>query len=457
MKNDQIRRLRDKYRILAKILDERGRRVWAAAEARYLPYGGVSLVAKATDMSRTTIHAGMKEIETGEWAPPAMVHARKRGGGRKPVTYHAPDVINALDELVEPTTRGDPDSPLRWTCKSTRRLAGELQRRGYRIGDRKVAALLHQMRYSLQANAKTIEGTQHPDRNAQFEYINNQTRAFLRRGQPVISVDAKKKELVGNFKNGGREWQPQGEPEETLVHDFEDKELGKAIPYGVYDFGNNSGWVSVGIDHDTSDFAIDTIFSWWKQMGTKTYPGAEELLIMADAGGSNGSRSRLWKIGVQRLANLTGLCIKVCHFPPGTSKWNKIEHRMFSFISQNWRGHPLVSHEAIINLIGSTTTSTGLRIKAKLNQKIYPTGIKISDSELARVKIKRNKFHGEWNYCIIPNKGYPLDSGSAHILWSPLLRESHRVEIFQGPICDTQETRAEALLVSMPWRAPHNA
>jgi hypothetical protein len=403
MKNESIQRLREKYQILAKILDEHGRRVWAAAEARYLPYGGVSLVAKATDMSRTTIHAGMKEIDKGEWAPPSIVRTRKGGGGRKPLTHHTPDVVDALDELVEPTTRGDPESPLRWTCKSTRRLAGELQRQGYRIGDRKVADLLHGMRYSLQANSKTIEGKQHPDRNAQFEYINSQTKAFLRRGQPVISVDAKKKELVGNFKNGGREWQPKGEPEETSAHDFEDKELGKALPYGVYDYGDNSGWVSVGIDHDTSDFAIDTIFSWWKQMGSKRYPDAKELLIMADAGGSNGSRLRLWKIGVQRLANLTSLRIKVCHFPPGTSKWNKIEHRMFSFISQNWRARPLISHEAIINLIGSTTTTTGLRIKAKLNRKTYPTGIKISDSELAKVKIKPAKFHGEWNYSILPN------------------------------------------------------
>ena len=395
--------LKEKYQILEKILDEHSRRLWAAAEARSLPYGGVSVVSKATGLSRTTIHAGMGELETGEMRPGTLGRKRKPGAGRKPITHHEPEILRELDKLVEPATRGDPECPLRWTCKSTRLLAAELQRRGYRIGDRKVADLLHQMRYSLQANAKMLEGKQHPDRNAQFEYINRQTKAFQRRGQPVISIDTKKKELVGNFKNGGREWRPQGEPERTTVHDFEDKTLGKIIPYGIYDVHDNSGWVSVGIDHDTADFAVDSILSWWKQMGSKTYPDAEELLIMADAGGSNGSRLRLWKIGVQRLANTTGLRINVCHFPPGTSKWNKIEHRMFSFITQNWRGRPLISHEAIVNLIGSTTTTTGLKIKAKLNRKKYPTGIKVTDSELAKVRIKPAKFHGEWNYTVVPS------------------------------------------------------
>jgi hypothetical protein len=282
-------------------------------------------------------------------------------------------------------------------------LAGALQRQGYRIGDRTVADLLHRLRYSLQANAKTLEGTQHPDRNAQFEYINARAAAFQRRGQPVISVDTKKKELVGPFTNGGREWQPQGQPEKTSLHDFEDEELGKVIPHGVYDPGENRGWVSVGIDHDTADFGIDSILAWWKQMGRPTYPHAQELLIMADAGGSNSSRSRLWKLGVQRLANSTGLHISVCHFPPGTSKWNKIEHRMFAFITQNWRGRPLVSHETIVHLIGSTTTSRGLRIQAKLNRKRYPTGIKVSDAELAKVNLKPARFHGEWNYSVRPN------------------------------------------------------
>jgi hypothetical protein len=327
---------------------------------------------------------------------------RKVGGGRKPVTFHAPDIIQALDELVEPTTRGDPESPLRWTCKSTRHLAAELQRAGYRVADRKVADLLHKMLYSLQGNAKTIEGAQHVDRNAQFEYINTQAKAFQRRGQPVISVDTKKKELVGNYKNGGREWHPQGNPLETRVHDFEDQELGKVIPYGIYDVGDNSGWVSVGIDHDTADFAIDSILAWWKQMGRRTYPQARELLIMADAGGSNSSRSRLWKIGCQRLADKTGLRIQVSHFPPGTSKWNKIEHRMFSFITQNWRGRPLVSHETIINLIGSTTTKTGLRIQARLNTQSYPTGVKVSQKELAKVNLKPGAFQGKWNYSVLP-------------------------------------------------------
>ena len=395
--------LKEKYQILEKILDEHSRRLWAAAEARSLPYGGVSVVSKATGLSRTTIHAGMGELETGEMRPGTLGRKRKPGAGRKPITHHEPEILRELDKLVEPATRGDPECPLRWTCKSTRLLAAELQRRGYRIGDRKVADLLHQMRYSLQANAKMLEGKQHPDRNAQFEYINRQTKAFQRRGQPVISIDTKKKELVGNFKNGGREWRPQGEPERTTVHDFEDKTLGKIIPYGIYDVHDNSGWVSVGIDHDTADFAVDSILSWWKQMGSKTYPDAEELLIMADAGGSNGSRLRLWKIGVQRLANTTGLRINVCHFPPGTSKWNKIEHRMFSFITQNWRGRPLISHEAIVNLIGSTTTTTGLKIKARLNRKKYPTGIKVTDSELAKVRIKPAKFHGEWNYTVVPS------------------------------------------------------
>ena len=403
MDGGQLRVLREKYRILSRILDERGRRVWAAAEARSLPRGGVSLLANATGMSRTTIHAGLGELAAAERAPVAAGRIRKPGGGRKPLTYHTPDIVEALDRLVEPTTRGDPESPLRWTCKSTRRLAGELQRTGYRIGDRKVADLLHRMRYSLQANAKMLEGTQHPDRNAQFEYINQQTRAFQRRGQPVISVDTKKKELVGNFKNAGREWQPTGVPAATAVHDFADPELGKVIPYGVYDPGANCGWVSVGIDHDTADFAIDSILAWWKQMGRRTYPHSTELLIMADGGGSNGNRSRLWKVGVQRLANATGLRVTVCHFPPGTSKWNKIEHRLFSAITQNWRGRPLVNHEAIINLIGSTTTTTGLQVKAKLNHKTYPTGRKVSDLELAKVQLKPAKFHGEWNYSVLPN------------------------------------------------------
>ena len=404
MDNQLVGIVEEKYGIVGEVLDERGRRLWAAAEAKYLPHGGVSIVARATGMSRTTIHAGMKELEAEERRALPSGRSRKPGGGRKAIIDLAPGIMKALDELVEPTTRGDPESPLRWTCKSTRVLAAELQRQGYQIGDRKVADLLYQMRYSLQANAKTIEGTQHPDRNAQFEYINDQTKVFQRRRQPVISVDTKKKELVGDFKNNGREWRPQGDPEKTRVHDFEDKTLGKVIPYGIYDLHDNSGWVSVGIDHDTSDFAIDSILSWWKYMGRKIYGDAKDLLIMADGGGSNGSRSRLWKMGVQRLANTMELDIHVCHFPPGTSKWNKIEHRMFSFITQNWRGQPLVTHETIVNLIGSTSTAAGLRIKAKLNTKKYPVGIKVEDSALAGIRLKPSPFHGEWNYTVMPNK-----------------------------------------------------
>ena len=396
--------MREKYRVLCDVLDERGRRIWAAAEANSLPYGGISLVAQATGLSRTTIHAGIRELETGKGKSLAAGRSRKSGGGRKPLTFHNPDLLQALEKLVEPTTRGDPESPLRWTCKSTRALAKELQRQGYSIGERKVADLLHQMGYSLQANAKTIEGEQHPDRNAQFEYVNTQTKKFFEQRLPVISVDTKKKELVGNYSNHGQEWQPKGEPEKTLIHDFPDKELGKVIPYGVYDLGRNQGWVSVGIDHDTAEFAVDSILSWWRHMGRKTYPQARELLIMADAGGSNASRSKLWKVGLQRLANLTGLHIHVSHFPPGTSKWNKIEHRMFSFISKNWRGRPLVSYQTVVDLIANTKTGTGLKIKAKLTRRTYPTGMKVPAAEMRKLNLQPATFHGDWNYALLPQQ-----------------------------------------------------
>ncbi|HEV3039785.1 MAG TPA: ISAzo13 family transposase [Candidatus Angelobacter sp.] len=392
--------MREKYRVLCDVLDERGRRVWAAAEANSLPYGGVSLVAQATGLSRTTIHAGMRELQAGRRQPLDAGRSRKTGGGRKPLTFHNPDLLQALEKLVEPTTRGDPESPLRWTCKSTRSLAQELQRQGYDIGERKVADLLHQMGYSLQANA--IEGGQHPDRNAQFEYVNAQTKKSLEQGFPVISVDTKKKELVGNYSNHGQEWQPQGEPEKTLIHDFPDKELGKVIPYGIYDLGRNQGWVSVGIDHDTAEFAVDSILAWWRHMGRKTYPQATELLITADAGGSNANRSKLWKVGLQRLANLTGLHIHVSHFPPGTSKWNKIEHRMFSFISKNWRGRPLVSYQTVVDLIANTKTRTGLKIKAKLTRRTYPIGMKVPAAEMLKLNLKPATFHGDWNYSLLP-------------------------------------------------------
>jgi len=398
----EVSTLRKKYRLLRDVLDERGRRVWAAAEANSLPYGGVSLVAKATGLSRSTIHAGIRELKAGRGKPLAWGRIRRAGGGRKPLTFHHPDLLKALEQLVEPLVRGDPESFLRWTSESTRHLAQELQRQGYSIGDRKVAGLLHQMGYSLQANTKTLEGNQHPDRNAQFEYVNARTKSFLEQGLPVISVDTKKKELVGNFSNRGQEWQPQGEPQKTLVHDFPDKELGKIIPYGIYDVGRNQGWVSVGIDHDTAEFAIDSILAWWKYMGSKTYPEATKLMIMADAGGSNASRSRLWKTGLQRLANLTGLELHVSHFPPGTSKWNKIEHRMFSFITQNWRATPLVSYQTIVHLISNTKTTAGLKIKAMLTRKTYPTGIEVPASEMAKLNLKPDDFHGDWNYSLLP-------------------------------------------------------
>ena len=394
--------LQKKYRALRDDLNERGRRKWAAAEANSLPRGGVSLVAQATGLSRTTIHAGMRELQQRKGKRLAAGRSRRAGGGRKSLTTHHPDLLKALERLVEPVVRGDPESFLRWTAKSTRKLAAELKRQGYSIGDRKVAELLHQMGYSLQANSKTLEGKQHPDRNAQFEHVHTQVKQFLEQGLPVISVDTKKKELVGNFSNRGQEWQPQGEPQKTLVHDFPDKELGKAIPYGIYDLGRNEGWVSVGIDHDTAEFATDSILAWWKYMGRKTYPKATKLLIMADSGGSNASRSKLWKVGLQQLANLTGLQIQMAHFPPGTSKWNKIEHRMFSFITQNWRARPLVSYQTIIDLIANTRTKTGLKIKAKLTQRTYPTGVEISAAEMAKLNLKPDPFHGEWNYSLLP-------------------------------------------------------
>jgi hypothetical protein len=397
--------IEEKYNALYGLFDERTRRLWAAAEARSLPYGGTSIVASVTGLSRTTILAGIKELRDKATVRVLKQKSRVRrpGGGRKGIKEHDPSLEQDLEMLVEPLTRGDPESPLRWTCKSTRKLAEELNRQGHRVGDRKVADLLHGLHYSLQANAKTREGSHHPDRNAQFEYINATAKTFQKRNQPVISVDTKKKELVGDFKNGGVEWQPKGQPEEVRVHEFEDKELGKVIPYGVYDVAKNEGWVAVGTDHDTSDFAIDTILGWWKRMGHQAYPQASELLILADSGGSNGARSRLWKLGIQRLANETSLKVTVSHFPPGTSKWNKIEHRLFSFITQNWRGRPLVSHEVVVNLIGSTTTKTGLNVKATLSKKKYKTGIKVSDEDFARIKIKPKRFHGDWNYTISSN------------------------------------------------------
>lgn len=397
--------MRRKYRALRVELDERARRQWAAAEARELGWGGVVAVARATGLSRTTIRAGLRELDlpTRQRSVEAA-RVRRPGGGRKPLVQTDPDLLAALETLIEPATRGDPESPLRWTCKSIRRLADELTRQHHPVGANTVAALLHQAGYSLQANRKTREGGSHPDRNVQFEYINAQVRRFLDRNQPAISVDTKKKELVGDFRNSGREWRPAGTPEEVRVHDFLDKQLGKAIPYGAYDLLNNQGWVSVGIDHDTAQFAVNSIRLWWNRMGRRRFPRASELLITADGGGSNGSRSRLWKVALQELANALDLRLQVCHFPPGTSKWNKIEHRLFSFITQNWRGKPLVSHQTIVNLIAHTTTKAGLLVKAALDTNTYDTAIKVTDEELGRLALTPCAFHGDWNYTFAPKR-----------------------------------------------------
>jgi len=399
-------RVRRKFAALEPVLDERARRQWAAAEALELGWGGISAVAEATGMSRVTISNGIGEVKArqGSAGEQATTRIRRSGGGRKPLTETDPELMQALESLVDPVTRGDPMSPLRWTCKSTYKLSGELHRRKHPVGPRTVASLLRQAGYSLQANRKTREGKQHPDRNAQFEYINAQVEFFQKRRKPTISVDTKKKELVGDFANRGREWQPQGEPHEVRVHDFKDKELGKAIPYGVYDMIHNEGWVNVGIDHDTARFAARSICRWWEEMGAQRFPRARDLLITADGGGSNSHRSRLWKVALQELADEIGLRLSVCHFPPGTSKWNKVEHRLFCFITKNWRGKPLVSRQAIVELIGSTTTRQGLTVRAALDTNRYETGIKVSDSELAKVKLTRHDFHGDWNYTIKPRK-----------------------------------------------------
>jgi hypothetical protein len=384
-------------------MDERMRRQWAAAEARDLGRGGVTAVAAATGLSRPTIYSGLRELDLpASERVEAETRVRRPGGGRRPLAQTDPGLLFALDAMVDPETRGDPESPLRWTCKSTQKLADELTRQDHPVSARTVAALLREAGYSLQANRKTREGAAHPDRNAQFEFISRCVRRFQKRRQPVISVDTKKKELVGDFRNAGREWQRQGEPEEVRIHDFRDPVLGKAIPYGVYDIINDQGWVSVGVDHDTAQFAANSIRRWWTHMGEARFPKAHELLITADGGGSNSHRSRLWKVSLQDLADELELRLCVCHFPPGTSKWNKIEHRLFSFITQNWRGRPLVTHQAIVNLIASTTTRTGLVVKAALDTQHYETAVKVSDEELARLRLKRDRFHGDWNYTLTP-------------------------------------------------------
>jgi hypothetical protein len=399
--------IQQRFRSLSPFLDERLRRLMAAAESEAIGYGGVSSVARATGVSRRAITEGVKELRKQECtgkAGVAGVRIRRKGAGRKKTADKDCTLLEDLDRLVDPTTRGDPESPLRWTCKSVRRLAEELQREGHAVSYQTVAELLHDMDYSLQANQKTTEGRQHADRDKQFEYINRKAQRHLKQGEPVISVDTKKKELVGDFKNNGREWQPKGAPEKVRVHDFEIREpdKGKVAPYGVYDLGLNVGWVSVGVDHDTAAFAVASIRSWWRSMGQPSYPKAKRLLITADSGGSNGARVRLWKWELQKFADETGVEISVCHFPPGTSKWNKIEHRLFSFISQNWRGKPLVSHEVIINLIASTRTTAGLEVKSALDTNTYPSGLKVSDRQMAELRLKRDKFHGDWNYRVLP-------------------------------------------------------
>lgn len=401
-----LRQIKLRYRSLEPVMDERLRRQWAATEAQAYGRGGLSAVSSATGMSRNTIRKGLVELAARKKNPRAPVAARlrKEGGGRKRLTVTDPGLMSALEQLVEPTSRGDPMSALRWTCKSTVNLAEALTHQGHPIGPWTVGMLLKEAGYSLQSNRKTKEGSSHPDRNAQFEHINITVQHFQQRGQPVVSVDTKKKELVGPFKNGGREWQPKGEPEEVLVHDFVDEMLGKVIPYGVFDLSRNEGWVSVGIDHDTAQFAVQAIARWWQKMGAKRYPGAKELLVTADGGGSNGSRCRLWKVALQELATRLGLPIHVRHFPPGTSKWNKIEHRMFSHITENWRGRPLVSHEVIVNLIANTKTRTGLRIRAELDRGNYPTGIKITDADFKGLNLKQAAFHGDWNYALLPQR-----------------------------------------------------
>jgi len=391
----------ERFRALAGELDERRRRLWAAAEARSVGRGGISAVARASGISEETIRRGVRELESGEHLAPGRV--RRPGGGRKRLTHTDPTLLADLEGLVDPEGRGDPERPLRWTARSVRNLAGALRAMGHTVSFRTVARLLHELGYSLQANAKTREGTAHPDRDGQFRHINERVQAALVAGEPVISVDTKKKELVGDFKAVGRELAPKGSPVPVRVHDFRDPVLGKAIPYGIYDLGDDTGWVNVGIDHDTAQFAVASIRGWWEHLGRERYPEATSLTITADCGGSNGNRTRLWKTELQGLADESGLEIQVLHFPPGTSKWNRIEHRLFSFISMNWRGKPLVSRQVIINLIGATTTRSGLRVYARLDEREYPREVKVGDAQLAAVNLTGDDFHPEWNYAIKPH------------------------------------------------------
>ena len=394
--------LAEKFERIRPHLNEASLRLWAANEALSLGYGGVSAVSRATELSRTTIHAGIAELESAAVAHESN-RIRRSGGGRKKLTEKDPGLLGALNKLVDPVTRGDPESPLRWTSKSTTKLARELSTSGHPVSQRTVCDLLTGEGYSLQSVRKTREGAQHPDRDAQFQFLNAQVQAALKVGQPVISVDTKKKELVGDFKNAGQEWQKKKTPIKVRVHDFVDPALGKAAPYGVYDLAANQGWVSVGIDHDTAEFAVESIRRWWRQMGKPIYPKATRLLITADCGGSNGYRVRLWKVALQRFADETSITLHVRHLPPGTSKWNKIEHRMFCHITQNWRGKPLESLAVIVDLIGHTTTEKGLKIRAEIDAASYPKGQTVSDETMKFVRLKPDAFHGEWNYAILPH------------------------------------------------------
>ena len=394
--------VRQKFRRLKGSMDERLTRLWAGAEAEAMGFGGIAAVARATGLAISTVTLGRNEVRAGVRTKD-LVKVRRKGGGRPRHEVAHPELVPALEKLVDPVTRGDPESPLRWTCKSTRALSAEmLSQFGLRVGDKTIARLLRERGYSLQGISKTVEGKQHPDRNAQFEYINAKAKECIARRVPFISVDTKKKELVGNFKNAGREWQPQGAPERVDVHDFPDDAVGKAVPYGVYDVGANNAFVTVGTDHDTPVFAVASIETWWKRMGSKRYPHATELFITADAGGSNGYRSHVWKAELQRVADKLAIPIHVSHFPPGTSKWNKIEHRLFSFITMNWRGRPLRTFETVVSLIGNTTTRAGLVVRAALDQRKYPIGRRVSPKDMLALKIERDAFHGDWNYVIHP-------------------------------------------------------
>jgi hypothetical protein len=399
---DEMSAIAARYARVAGSLDERGRRAVAASEAVALGHGGITLVARATGLSRKAISRGIRELR-GEVPVAPAGRVRRAGAGRKSLETQDPTLRIDLEALVEPTTRGHPESPLRWTTKSLRKLAAELRQRGHQVSHQTVALLLKGMQYSLQGTRKTREGEQHPDRDAQFAYINTQAQEALDAGDPVISVDTKKKELVGAFKNGGQEWQPKGQPEEVHIHDFLQQAEGRATPYGIYDLGRNEGWVNVGIDHDTATFAVESIRRWWQRAGQDRYPHTHRVLITADGGGSNGARLRLWKYELQQLAEETGLTITVCHYPPGTSKWNKIEHRLFAFITQNWRGRPLVSYAVILSLIAATTTTTGLTVESYLDTNLYPTGCTPTAAEMATVQLERHAFHGEWNYTIWPH------------------------------------------------------